>query len=362
MGKKIFKKLAFMCLAVCMGVLTLFGTACTPTQANQTANVSPPTQMTTESAGLIYPKAEDPTLYTTESGLEIKYGLSTPTISESLSSGNLAGFPYFTTTKSSTTYTWVIIGIAPDLEGNGKFESLLFSNWKEKTKHVYAQYFKNNIYDITTPAGSAINSSSTNSYVMDYTPEKFPGAGKLVSNDEIPSGCVLALSNSVVGSVQWYDGSGTLASANIWDTFTSTGRNGTNGDTYKDGKIFCIPVNTLADYDTNDTFGFGTYLSSIKKPTLIQRSYYTQNGTGGVQSTATHLKFFPLGGSNYSSENFKWETYLTASQYKTTQSIWGRSMYNNYSPYYTNTSGTVSYFSTVTASAYLRPACVISLN
>ena len=364
LGKKIFKKLAFMSLAVCMGVLTLFGTACTPTQGSQSPQIPTTPEMTTETAGLIYPKAEDPTLYTTESGIEIKYGLSTPTIQEALGSGNLAGFPYFTTTKSSTTYTWVIIGMAPDLEGNGKFESLLFSNWQQKTNHVYAKYFKNYIFETQSPAGSAINSSiSGNSYVMDYATEKFPGAGKLVSNSEIPMGSILCLSNTSVGTSAFVSG------IDKGEYVTSA------------AQTFSGSSNTLRalceSYYTNDTFGFGSYKSSLKNITLKQIGLYGTTSVTKV-TTTTNLYFFPLDigyppCSHYSFENeymgslanFRFQDYLTVDQFKLADYVMGRTMLNQHKPARMWGDGTYNQDvgnREAGAADIVRPACVISLS
>ena len=351
LGKKILKKLAFMGLAVCMGALTLFGTACTPTQGSQSPQIPTTSEMTTETAGLIYPKAEDPTLYTTESGIEIKYGLSTLDIETSLSTGNLKGFPYFTTTSGGTTYTWVIIGQAEDKPlGTSKPTSFSFSSWTSLSDY-YAnkKYYNENIKDTTTPAGSAINAvSPSKSYVIDST-----NFGDITTNKEIPSGCVLALLNATSLTSYYYEANS--VAANKWDVFQDQDI-GTYDITYTPNRLRTACYN----YGVNDTFGFGSMLSKLQQPTLTGRQYNQTTGT--TTYTTSQLKFFPLGGSNYTSENFKWETYLTSAQYKSSVNVWCRSMYNSSSPYYTNTSGAIAYFSSCKTTAYIRPACVISLS
>ena len=101
---KVWKTFGFASLALLMAAGGTFAFA--PLGAGTplaTANESGKTTYTTEQ-GLITSKADDPVIYTTESGIEIKYGNSASSIfNNSLASGNLAGFPYFTTSKNGTT-------------------------------------------------------------------------------------------------------------------------------------------------------------------------------------------------------------------------------------------------------------------
>ena len=347
---KFLKPFSFTSLALLMGIAGTMAFAPIGTTTTPIANAN---EISTESGGLITPKADDPIIYTTESGLEIKWGNALPsTYNKHLSSGNLNYFPYFTTSNGSTIYTWVIIGISSSFTITGRdFYSqtpTLVSNTTATKAAKFRDYYDSSIKD-TTPAGTAIAAENSKQYMID----------SVVQNAEIPSGCVLALLNSYLDSSAWY-----ITSAGAQSTSQS------NEDTFQDQErsttsttavygSWCRPWSNCYGYTINDTFGFGSDLNNVQIPTLQQRGYSANEGTSTL--TATLLKFFPLGGSNYSSENFKWQTYLTATQYKTSVAIWGRSMYNASSPYYTNTSGTVSYYSSCKSTAYLRPACILKI-
>ena len=343
---KFLKPFSFAFLALLIGAAGVFAFA--PLGANPNlANASEAIETTTQQ-GLITTKADDPVIYTTESGLDIKWGNAVPsTYNQSLSSGNLKGFPYFTTTSGSTTYTWVIIGRNSNVSAfsYGNMASFLFSTWKTNSTQTYqldskSVYFFKNIYESTTPAGTAINGVvPSKSYVMDGSP--------LVATTEIPSGCVLVLSNTLITSLTYYSNESSCVW--FWDCFSNKKTSG--------GTSSNIMYKKCQEYTSTDSFGFGTNFSNLQTPTLKQRCYSTNES--GETSTA-ELKFFPLGGSNYTSENFKWESYLTAAQYKASSNVWCRGMYNKSNSYYTNTSGDITYMS-VGSTAYLRPACVLKI-
>ena len=368
--RKFLKTFSFTSLALLMGAAGVFAFAPLVARPNL-ANTSEAIETTTEQ-GLITPKADDPVIYTTESGLEIKWGNALPSSANNyLTSGNLKGFPYFTTTNGSTTYTWVIIGKNPSLDLHSKIDSSsLFSTWKTNNSFLTnSNYFFNNTFESTTPAGSAINSVvPSKSYIADYS--------KLItSNSEIPSGCVLTISNSTVGSSAYYSGATTCTSA----AHTFAGANNTLRA-------------TCANYYTNDTFGFGSYLSSLQNITLSQICVY---GTSGVTTATTSLYFFPLdiceldpnnpNASSYPSEfgsgdtsptlftvsdylstaNFKSETYLTEAQRGSSNYVQGRTMMSQYHQYLYDSKGNVqvSHGSGYDANkAWLvRPSCVIKI-
>ena len=132
--RKVLRGFAFGGVALMMATAGVFAFAPLGNVAPASLATSQPTDV------LVTPQEDDPVLFTTEDGLEIKWGnaaslqgggketWSGSFTSEStantnigdthpatnntsnLSSGNLSGFPYFTTTSGSTTYTWVIIG------------------------------------------------------------------------------------------------------------------------------------------------------------------------------------------------------------------------------------------------------------
>ena len=187
------------CLIGFISVLTLFGTACTPTQSNtnQETTPTPPTVQSAPSALGLDPKT-DPIIYTTESGLEIKYGGID--LNASLASGALQGYPYFSMgTYSGKTVNWVIIGRASNLSVlDTSIKSYIFSNWQSnKTILNYAKYFFENIYETISPAGTAINNAFGQATISDYGTINF---SKTVDNSEIDDGCVLAISEYCLGS------------------------------------------------------------------------------------------------------------------------------------------------------------------
>ena len=348
---KLFKTISFSSLALLMGIAGTMAFA--PLGASPSVANANELETTTEQ-GLITPKADDPVIYTTESGLEIKWGNALPSSAHNnLSSGNLKWFPYFTTTNGSTTYTWVIIGRNPNLSLDS-YTSInqIFSTWKtNSTYFTNGSYFFNNTYETATPAGSAINGIvPSKSYVADYS-------NMVVPNAEIPSGCVLALSNASVGN-------SIFCSTPIPITSTA--------------QCFGESSNTLTttckNYYTNDTFGFGSYLSSVQSISLKQRGIY--NSTNNYYDNTCSLYFFPLGFGGVvncndttitsSIENFQWTTYLTATQYKTGGYIWARSMYNPYHGFWVNGNGVwdspsgESYWANTNRG--VRPACVVKLG
>ena len=312
---------------------------------------------TTTEQGLITPKADDPVIYTTESGLEIKWGNALPSSAHNnLSSGNLKWFPYFTTTNGSTTYTWVIIGRNPNLSLDS-YTSInqIFSTWKtNSTYFTNGSYFFNNTYETATPAGSAINGIvPSKSYVADYS-------NMVVPNEEIPSGCVLSLSNTSVTQTAYY------ASNSYLNSYESC----FNGST-----------NTLrqvcANYYTNDTFGFGTHLSTIQLTTVHQMNQiWINNAWVREVPNSTNLHFFPLTFKKFSNENFTFETYLTDQQYSAND---GHHMLGRSSSFYSSSNtyqspcvydattkakfvGTGSqHYMNNSNNWYCRPACVIKL-
>ena len=359
MKKKTFlKSLSFTSLALLMGIAGTM--AFVPLGSGPSvASANEMVESTTEQ-GLITPKADDPVIYTTESGLEIKWGNALPdTINGSLASGNLAGFPYFTTKNGSTTYTWVIIGRNSNVTAiNTAVKSYLFSTWKTNDSTntwKYSNSFFKDTYETTTPAGNAINNVvPSKSYVNDNISFS---VSNITSNSEIPSGCVLCLSNLPLVSCAYYDisSSSNTYSPNPWDAFSD--------QEYTTGEqpTYCGPYIRCKNYTNDDSLGFGSLLTDLQYPSLIHRIYYNSSPQTSIE-TVTKLKFFPLGGSNYTEENFKWQTYLTATEYKTTQNVWCRGMYDKYSPYITDTNGSISYLSNARGTAYLRPACVLKIT
>ena len=358
--RKFLKTFSFTSLALLMGIAGTMAFAPLGATSPQLANANETVETTTEQ-GLITPKADDPVIYTTKSGLDIKWGNALPmNFNSPLSSGNLKGFPYFTTTKGGTTYTWVIIGRNSNSSTiDTAIQSYLFSIWQtnnSSTNHwKYSNSFFSTTFESSTPAGSAIyNVISSKSYIHDYI--SISGSG-IQGTTEIPNGCVLCLSNESVGSVGW-----------------STQRYISNGhhyylDSIEGGFVYSANnfSNTLKDYYTNDTFGFGTYLSSIENTRLTQMvSYWTTAET--AVATEVYMHFFALG-HNTTYDNFRYQTYLTNAQVKvsnTSQGIHVRTNYTHEFGYYIdNTTGEIATNQAVRYTigdvGLIRPAFVMKL-
>ena len=302
---------------------------------------------------LISPKLDDPIIYTTESGLDSKWGNAAPdTASSSLSSGNLAGFPYFTTTSGSTTYTWVIIGRNSNVTSlNTAVQSYLFSTWKTHNPSndwKFGNSFFSSIYETSSPAGNLIDSTiTTKTYVMDNKTFSISG---VVSNSEIPSNNVLVLANDNIETTLW---SSHYAIEHLFNNENNVIRQK------------CV------NYYDSDTFGFKNYLTKISEVTLTQYGAYHPKGYNALRvgQTTTDLHFFPLG-TNADYDNFRWQSYLTTSQVGASSGFWGRSQDTGdaywYNVYVTNTDGSISLGRTDIVSGYytyngLRPAFCLDI-
>ena len=248
---KFFKVYGFGSLAVMMAVAGTFAFApLGATTSGALANENQ-TEMTT-SGGLGLDPKNDPVVYTTESGLEIrmsnatKYSGTTSTVTNlgTAYTQDLTSFYYFTmgtysgtiyTAKNNTeTYTvsnapvnWIILGLGPN---TGYFldevTANLFSTWKTNTENVnnnYANktsggaYFFKEIFESATPAGSAINSVvPSKSYVMEKIKASIPSDPA----DEIPDGCMLVISEKLLGQM-YFNSSGNISNATWWHTHSN---------------------------------------------------------------------------------------------------------------------------------------------
>ena len=351
---RLFKSLGIGAMAVFMGFLTVLGTACTPAQTNvnlengglTSGNNTQGVQSAPSPLGL--DPQNDPIIYTTESGLEIKYGGID--IEQSLASGALTGYPYFTMGKyDGYDVNWVIIGQNPnDKIFTDTISSFLFSTWKSTNNYPSgstqskAHYFFNNVFEDTSPAGNAISSVvASKSYIADITAH----TKSLVKNAEIPSGNLLAYSDRVLGS---YD------------------RGGTVGFNYE-GSGFQTHMNNL--------FETGLGLSNTEKNMVIPQDFQNYYYSGGTSYTSNsyNQKFFPLGARG---EKFNCGTYLTtnalriAYQYNSTTTTGNGAYYWLRSGGWTSGRASWSFMyydgqillsGTGTGSG-TRPACIISLS
>lgn len=359
--RRISKKLCVVVLACFMFCLPLFagcGTLSQNLDLFEDETCFENGLITNEEVGLIQPKSTDPTIYTTQSGIDIKFGMASLNIENELSSGNLSGFPYFTTTKGAATYTWVIIGRGANTDAYAcEMTANLFSSWKTGASAlVWGDYFFDNIYENTSPAGAAINSAtSSKGYVMDYSTIDLT---KVVYDEEVGEGCVLVLLNSIYETSYWSTGNCNL------DYHAFVGANH-------------IVKNKCVAYYTNDTFGFGTHLSSIQTKTLKQVGVYGYSNPGSVTTSTIDMKFFPLTTSkqltgsdispgNYA-YNFNVEAYLTEAQRACGAAYWTRTSHQGDWSFVVASNGTIgsqisgTEVSTSPTTAGIRPACVVSL-
>ena len=232
---KFLKPFSFATLALLMGAAGVFAFAplgASPSVANASEMVE-----TTTTSGLGLDPKNDPIVYTTESGLEIRMsnatqytGTSTFTTNTGTSyTQNISSFYYFTMGKySGTIYTgsggsntanysvsnanvnWIILGLGPNTSYFfDEVTANLFSTWKTNTSTVNnnytnitpnGTYFFQEVFESTTPAGSAINAVvPSKSYIMDKVRASIPvNPGNL---NEIPAGCMLVISEKLLGQM-----------------------------------------------------------------------------------------------------------------------------------------------------------------
>ena len=310
--RKFLRTFSFTSLALLMGAAGVFAFA--PLGASTSVANASELETTTEQ-GLITTKADDPVIYTTESGIEIKWGNAVPdTINSSLGSGNLKGFPYFTTSNGSTTYTWVIIGRNSNVTTiNTAVQSYLFSTWQANNSTsndwVLGNHFFDNTYETTTPAGSAINNVvPSKSYVNDNI---FFSINDITTNDnEIPSGCVLVLANNVLGT-------GTY----------------NNGAVYVFNNEYCAIyerginiASTMHGYYSNKSYGISSIYDQIQEVPLATKfsrcykgtyHYYSKDNSTNNDYASDTPKYsnhyiFPLAAN--ADSTFYYEDYITLTQ------------------------------------------------
>ena len=278
-----------------------------------------------KSEGLIMPQENDPVIFTTDSGIDIKFALASVTINSSLSSGNLSGFPYFTTTGTGGTYTWVIIGVTSKI--NEKYFQL--SSIKGYAAALTKNYFSS-CYETTTPAGAALETDNLlNDYVYDYwtTLEKYKSVlSQRTQTDEIPNGCVLCLANASVMTEYLY-------SSGI-----GSGSGSSGGGELTTREACSLSALGLTSFENN-----------------IIPTYIEKRAWDGSVSSGTRI-LFDLGAVR---TTFNITTYLTAEQRKLSSGFWTGDSYSGYKSGYINTSGNYAQGS---GTYGIRPAFVLLLD
>ena len=187
--KRLFKPLAAGTLALFMGIGTLCGVLIAPNSAqatisspkNTTTNLTAEEKLLTgQELGLV--PENDPVIFTTESGLDIKFHGAI------LSSGALNGYAYVTMANKN----WIIIG---------KSTSGLstFSKWSFYQKIVTPSSSSPH-FETSTVAGKAIWGDNTMNDIIQgsFTVPGSLAGTSVTANSEIPSGCVLVLSEKLL--------------------------------------------------------------------------------------------------------------------------------------------------------------------
>ncbi|MBO5310007.1 MAG: hypothetical protein J6A98_02240 [Clostridia bacterium] len=273
----------FFCAITALGFVPFTSTG-GATSASNSGDLAALTQSadSAPAQGLITPHEDDPVLFTTENGIEIKIGNTVGIINRDLpmSSGwgnpnsNLKKFMYFTTYDNGTPYYWTIIG-----------QSLSNSPFT----------FGND------PASIAIQSEAM-----------YP----IASTNEIPAGCVLCLANDIVetgvantdndGSVHYVFGqySNNRAIAGYWI-----------------GTMY----NVMQDYYLDGTFGLRSISDHIQPAELITYGAFPgDSGSSFYLSSHTVSSYiFPLASTAYAN-SFIYSTYLTNEQIKLSSTQWLR--------------------------------------
>ena len=366
--KKFLKIFAAASLALITCATTLLATApwqnnnlVIGAENNNTLSAKPETK-----DGLVIVRDDDPVVYTTSSGIEIKIGEAAGNAT-ALPSSNLAGFPYFTTNDGTKDYTWVVIGRGTStVYFTTAIQQFLFSTWQSNIGGLTANtgdskgwYFLNQIYETISPAGSAINNDvPSKTCVNDLVLVK--------STAEIPADSILCLLNDTVGT-----GVANTASAAYHDNASCN--KGYNYHAYYVGQL----KTTMDDIYTNATLGLSTIKDKIKSVSI------TTNGLAGgtsnysvfnYSSNTVTCNIFPLSAASA----FKWSNYLTATQMKLSvnqwlrdgPSTWGCTIqyssnrctdYSYPVKYYFNTSGENTTAYTNNSTMAYRPAFCLSL-
>ena len=353
--KKIVKILAAGGLAIFMGVGTLCGVLISPMNsahanmgASSAANLAGVAQSPdrAQSESLITPKEDDPVIFTTESGIEIKYGNAL--------TGNLAGFPYFVTNDGTTDYYWVIIGAHSKV--NGVSLQVVPDN-------------PENYLEMDSPAGKAIAKDNLLIWRMvsgnDDGSGVSSGLASVNPKSELLSGQVLCLANTAVAT-----GVKNNSVGNSVPVMVAGQNSGISIVVYR--STYTGNMATTLDGYTSK-FGLDAISSCIQTVSLTTTG--VMYGTGVTTTTSSH-KIFTLSG--VSTDSFYYLDYLTETQASTGATWWlrgGNSTSHDgvlttqilnkknggYYGQYVNESGGISTASVSSNTAGYRPAFVLKL-
>ena len=403
---KFLKPFSFASLALLMGAAGVFAFAPLGTGPSVAGASEMVDQINTKADGenikyapsaLGLDPENDPVIYTTESGLEIKYGGATTILgggneqsdfsAAPLPSGKpLSGYPYFTMgTYNGYAVNWVIIGKSttgiPTSSGTmniADYQKL--STWQGRIgESPTYKYFFDNTYEATTPAGLAIkNGGLLNDYTarkIEYTMLDPSILSSVIPNDEISSGCVLAISENCLGTSDFNATDTNYRYGNRYRYKADQGQNSSANYTYTynnktDGRLYSAVKSIYENLN----------LAESQKSQIIAQKLSTRyrNGNSNLLDTFdtdgnTLHKLFPLA-YGHSEENFVASQYLTSDALRVcyligttnTQDWWTRSGNTSTSVgwaymVYGNTGKFESNMG-VPSMIGLRPACVIKLG
>ena len=371
--RKIFKTLAFSSLALVMAAGGIFAFA--PIGAS--ANTPPPTTTT----GLGLDPKNDPVVYTTESGLEIrmsnanKFSDVVTTISNkgARAPQDLRNFYYFTMgTFSGTIYVgdttsntysllnepvnWIILGVGSHSDAFvDSVSNYLFSTMKNND-YLFSngEYYFDNQHETFSPAGQLIDSTiSAKTYIMGKVKDS------IKVHTEIPKGCMLVISERTLGQM-YFNSSGdinvttagnpsyTVVCANTSELYGNRYRyksdSSTSGTTIWNNKIdgsLYTYINNLFSKNISgqiisNTLGFTEVQANLIVPQQLYTYYY--DGTKDCQETpstdgGTYYTMFPLAykDANPSTyQNFCYEDYLTTNEQRVSTLIGSSNPISNF--------------------------------
>ena len=297
---------------------------------NATENLTPEEQAKAErdanilaGGGLGLDPENDPVIFTTDYGLEIKShnaGELTASIKTSSGPTTIGGASY--NYVSAGGYYWIIIG---------QYSSSSYT-MSDTIKASEDEYATTKQYD-NSDAGNEIYSASSNGiYQLNITIPKIPYA-LVPSNGEIPKGCVLCLSAGNIGTTRY----------------------GSSGSYFPDSKL------ETAMTDIYD---------SIKSSLKIRLTPLKTNGaqSGAANTNYTHSAYlFPLattGNGIYTSQNFCVETYLNTEEKRTIEDgrWWTRTGRTYDTAYQVTHKGEITTtYGSISGNYGVRPAFVLQL-
>ena len=337
---KFLKPFSFASLALLMGAAGVFAFAPLGASPNNLASASEMVETTTTSGLGLDPK-NDPVIYTTESGLEIKFGGIT--VNGTLSSGSLTGYPYITMgTYNSKAINWVIISRANNI-GSG-LDYYLFKTWLTKTNLSFCKYFSSNGYETSTPAGATIKTAvESKSYVADKPAVVLPASDLVPINTSLADNTVLALSETILAKAYWNTSSSGTPKT-LQSSITTVYNNSGLSSFVSNGTLV---LNSTFSNTVNSTTN---YLFPLKKAHADICVNTGLNFTGYYADGTNDLWWL----YDYSRTTSSDTTYYMCYSISTTGAVKEQAYYNAW--------GGNSWASGYTSNHGVRPACVIKIG